>query len=63
MPMGPRNIYISILVFVLILFPGTLLFRHGGETARGAVAALAFVACFTVVNVLDFRQRRREGRE
>jgi hypothetical protein len=61
--MGPRNIYISIFVFILILFPGTLFFRHEGETARVVVAVLAFVACFTVANVLDFRQHRREGRE
>jgi hypothetical protein len=61
--MGPRNIYISLFVFILILFPGALTLPREDETAQGAVLVLAFISSFTVLHILDGRQRRRRGRE
>jgi hypothetical protein len=60
--MGPRNIYIALLVAVGILFPGTVVFRHD-ETASQVVTILAFATGIAVLHTLDARQRRREGRE
>lgn len=57
--MGGRNIYISMLVFVCVLFPGGLLFQHSKEVVWGLEVA-AFAAAFTALHVLDNRQRRRE---
>jgi hypothetical protein len=62
MPMGPRNIYISLLVLVGVLFPGAFIFRNS-ETASQAVFAVAFMGGLAVLQILDTRQRRREGRE
>ena len=60
--MGPRNMYISLLVFVGILVPGAVIFRHDDIGYQGAGIA-AFVCCFAVLHMLDARQRRQEGRE
>jgi preprotein translocase subunit SecG len=59
--MGMRNIYISLVVFVCILFPAGILLQDS-EAAVQAVVVVAFVACFTVLHTLDERQRRRERR-
>jgi hypothetical protein len=59
---GPRNIYISLLVAVGIVFPGALLFRDE-ETASQVVVVVAFTASIGILQILDARQRRREGRE
>jgi hypothetical protein len=61
--MGGRNIYISVLVFIAVLFPPSLL-SHGDQATVWASEALAFAASLTTLHLLDGRQRRREqGRD
>jgi hypothetical protein len=60
--MGPRNIYIAFLVFAAILVPGAILFRHS-EMGSQAVFIASFGGGLLLLNVLDARQRSREGRE
>lgn len=56
--MGMRNIYISVLAFIGIMSLGILLFRDS-QAALGAVQAVAFAAGFTLLHLLDGRDRRR----
>jgi len=56
--MGPRNIVIAWVAFTGILFPGGLLFRDS-EAILVAFQVVAFAVGFTVLHVLDGRDRRR----
>jgi hypothetical protein len=60
--LGPRNILISFLVFLVVFAPGAILLRES-DTGYQAVGLAAFGICLAVLNVLDARQRHREGRE
>jgi uncharacterized membrane protein YccF (DUF307 family) len=55
-----RNIYISIAVMAAILFGGGLAVQHLGATAVRIVTVVGIAAGFTVLHVLDGRDRRRE---
>jgi hypothetical protein len=59
MTMGGRNIYISVLVFICLLFPPALLAQDSKAVVWG-FEVLAFAASFTTLHALDGRQRRRE---
>jgi len=50
--MGMRNIYISLLVFIGIAFPGALLLRPLGGGAIQAIGVVALVTSYTVLRVL-----------
>lgn len=56
--MGARNIVIAWLAFTCILFSGALLFRDS-EAVVIAFQAVAFIVGFTLLYVLDGRDRRR----
>jgi hypothetical protein len=60
--MEMRNMYISLLFLIAILFSGGFVFR-GSEAASVAVFVVGFGGGFAVLNILDAREHRREGRE
>jgi hypothetical protein len=57
--MNMRNVYISLLAFNGIIFPGGWLLRDS-EAGVQAVVVVAFAISLTLLNVLDDRDRRRE---
>ncbi len=59
MTMGGRNIYISVLIFICILFPPALLLQDS-KAVVWSFEVLAFAASFTALHVLDGRQQRRQ---
>jgi hypothetical protein len=63
MPKITRGFYISLLAVVGILAAGGFLFRDS-EAASQAVVVVALVVGFTLLNVIDYLDSRREkGRE
>ena len=57
--MTMRNVYISLLVFNGILFPGGWLLRDS-EAGVQAVVVAAFAISLTLLHMLDGRDRRRQ---
>lgn len=57
--MNMRNIYISLLAFNGIIFPGSWLLRDS-ETGVQTVVIVAFVISLTLLHVLDDRDRQRK---
>jgi hypothetical protein len=60
--MGRKNVYISVLIFICILFPPALL-APDSKAVIWSCEVLAFAASFTALHQLDGRQRRRDGIE
>lgn len=57
--MSMRNVYISVLAFNGILFPGSWLLRDS-EAGVQVVVVVAFAISLTLLHVLDDRDRRRK---
>lgn len=60
--MAAKNIYISVLAFICILFPGGALFRHS-QGLMFLVEFAAFVVMFALLHALDDRDRRHRQPE